>query len=48
MPSPSEIDLNIPQSLQEPFRTALSAAAEGWVAEMGKRLLSLVARFPVR
>jgi len=32
----------VPESLQEPFRAALSAAAEAWAAEMGERLLSLV------
>jgi predicted nucleotidyltransferase len=29
-------------SLQEPFRTALLAACEGWIADLGNRLVSIV------
>jgi predicted nucleotidyltransferase len=32
----------IPASLQEPFRSALVAAADAWMADLGDRLLSLV------
>jgi predicted nucleotidyltransferase len=34
--------LNIPSSLQEPFRSALSAAADVWLDELGDRLVSIV------
>jgi len=34
--------MNIPQSIQEPFRRALVAATEAWAAELGDRLVSLV------
>lgn len=32
----------VPASLQEPFRSALVAAADAWTVELGDRLLSLV------
>ncbi len=32
----------VPVSLQEPFRSALAAAAEAWAADLGDRLMSLV------
>jgi len=32
----------VPASLQEPFRSALVAAADAWTLELGDRLLSLV------
>src|SRR5262245_24368703 len=32
---------DVPASLQEPFRTALVAASEGWVADLGSRLVSI-------
>lgn len=32
----------IPDSLPEPFRSALAAATAAWVAELGERLVSLV------
>jgi predicted nucleotidyltransferase len=32
----------VPESLQEPFRSALVAAADVWVADLGERLVSLV------
>jgi predicted nucleotidyltransferase len=32
----------VPASLQEPFRTALLAASESWIADLGSRLVSIV------
>jgi predicted nucleotidyltransferase len=32
----------VPTTLQEPFRSALVAAAETWIAELGDRLVSIV------
>lgn len=32
----------IPDSLQEPFRSALAAAADAWIAGWGRRLISIV------
>ena len=32
----------VPASLQEPFRSALAAAADAWIAELGNRLVSIV------
>ncbi len=32
----------VPASLQEPFRSALVAAADAWIAELGNRLVSIV------
>lgn len=34
--------LHVPTSLQEPFRSALVAAVDAWVADLGDRLVSLV------
>lgn len=42
MAAPSRETLNIPESLQEPFRSALRAASEAWVGGLGERLISLV------
>ncbi len=40
--APTETIVTLPASLQEPFRTALAAAAEAWAAELGPRLVSMV------
>jgi predicted nucleotidyltransferase len=32
----------VPDSLQQPFRSALAAAADAWLADLGDRLVSLV------
>ena len=32
----------VPASLQEPFRAALAAAADAWIADFGHRLVSIV------
>jgi predicted nucleotidyltransferase len=34
--------VNIPATLQEPFRSALAAAAEAWLEDLGERLVSIV------
>lgn len=34
--------LRVPGSLREPFRSALVAAADAWVADLGERLVSIV------
>jgi predicted nucleotidyltransferase len=34
--------LVVPAALQEPFRSALEAAATAWIVDLGDRLLSLV------
>jgi predicted nucleotidyltransferase len=32
----------VPESLQEPFRSALVAAADAWISDLGERLVALV------
>jgi hypothetical protein len=39
---PEEIARRVPDSIQEPFRSALVAAASAWVADLGDRLVSVV------
>jgi hypothetical protein len=34
--------LNLPPVIREPFRSALAAAAEGWIELLGSRLVSIV------
>jgi hypothetical protein len=41
MDEPPDIP-RVPGSLQEPFRSALVAAADAWIAEFGDRLVSIV------
>src|SRR5262245_32590236 len=42
MDEPQKSAPQIPASLQEPFRTALVAAADAWIAEFGDGLVSIV------
>jgi predicted nucleotidyltransferase len=42
MEATPDAELNVPESLQQPFRNAIAAAAESWAAEMGERLVSVV------
>jgi predicted nucleotidyltransferase len=42
MSEPRDALPEVPASLQEPFRTALVAASEGWIADLGNRLVSIV------
>jgi predicted nucleotidyltransferase len=42
MSEPCETTPEIPASLQEPFRSALAAAVETWIADLGDRLVSII------
>jgi predicted nucleotidyltransferase len=42
MSEPRDALPEVPASLHEPFRTALVAASEGWIADLGNRLVSIV------
>jgi len=37
-----DVVAEVPASLQEPFRSALVAAADAWIADWGERLISIV------